>query len=268
MPVPIPKRFRSRTGFSTHNKTASSRLIETIAMGKTGTSQRKTNYRRGLIHDAAQGAVRWCFRMMFLVFWRVRVHGLAKFPESGPLLLLTNHQSNLDPMALGVVSPLPINYLAKRSLFKIWPVGWFLLWNDCIPIDRESNAIGGMKETLKRLKRREAVLVFPEGSRSRDGDLQPIKPGFCMLARKTKSTLLPMAIDGGWQAFPPGAFVLRPGNLQVVVGDPIEFSQYQSLTNDELCALVGKRTAALYAEAKRRHVNSQIIPSRKKSPPR
>ena len=248
--------------------TARSRLIQTTAMGKPTTSQRKTNYRRGLIRDAAQGVVRWCFRMLFLILWRVRVHGLEKFPDSGPLLLLSNHQSNLDPMALGVVSPLPINYLAKRSLLKIWLVGWFLAWNDCIAIDRESNAIAGMKETLKRLKRREAVLVFPEGARSRDGDLQPIKPGFCMLAQRTKSTLLPIALDGGWQAFPPGAFVPRLGNLQVVVGDPIEFSQYQSLTNDELCDLVGERTAALYAEAKRRCANSRIISSHRKSPPR
>jgi len=213
--------------------------------------------------DFAQGFVRWCFRIPFLIFWRVRVHRIEKFPAEGPLILLANHQSNLDPMIVGAVSPQPINYLAKQSLFKLPPMGWFFDWNDCIPIQRDSNAIGGIKETLKRLKRKELVLIFPEGSRSPDGTLQPVKAGFSTLARRTKSALLPLAIDGAWQVYPRQAKLPRFGNIQVVYGDPIPFEQYESLSDEELSTLVEEKIGetlllakAYYKKSLMQHQNS------------
>lgn len=222
------------------------------------TADKTTSARRGEIIDFAQGVVRWFFRVLFLTFWRVRVHRLEKFPTEGPLMLLVNHQSNLDPMVLGAVSPVPINYLAKQSLFNFPPLGWFLRWNDCIPIQRESNAIGGIKETLKRLKKNELVLIFPEGSRSPDGNLLPVKPGFCTLARRTKAPLLPIALDGAWQAYPRHAKFPRLGNIQVVVGDPIHFEDYDSLSDEELSTLVQENIAALFIEAQSRHKMSRV----------
>lgn len=208
-----------------------------------------TQYRRGPFIDFCQGVVRWCFRIPFLLFWRVRIHRLEKYPTDGPLILLANHQSNLDPMIVGAVSPKPINYLSKQSLFKFPPLGWFLLWNDCIPIQRDSNAIGGIKETLKRLKKMETVLIFPEGSRSPNGKLLPMKAGFSTLARRTKSPLLPVALDGAWQIYPRQAKFPRLGNIQVVFGDPIPYEQYQTLSDDELSALVQEKIAEIFVVA-------------------
>ncbi len=215
--------------------------------------------RRSPAIDLAQGIVRWFFRLSLMTFWRVRVHGLEKFPDGGPLLLLVNHQSNLDPIVVGVVSPRPVNYLAKQSLFRFPPLGWFLRWNDCIPIQRESNAIGGIKETLKRLKRGEVVLIFPEGSRSPDGTPLPVKQGFCTVARRTKTPLLPVALDGAWQAYPRQAKVPMPGNVQVVVGDPITFEEYSLLDDKELSALVEAKIADLFVQAKDRHVKACVL---------
>jgi 1-acyl-sn-glycerol-3-phosphate acyltransferase len=209
-------------------------------------------FRRGPIIDFGQGLVRWCFRIPFWIFWRVRVHRLEKFPADGPLILLANHQSNMDPMIVGAISPRPINYLAKQSLFDFPPLGWFLGWNDCIPIQRDSNAIGGIKETLKRLKEKERVLIFPEGSRSADGTLQPIKGGFATLARRTKSPLLPLALDGAWQVYPRQAKFPLLGNIQVVFGDPIPYEQYAALSDDELSALVQEKIAEVFLEAQSR----------------
>lgn len=212
-------------------------------------SSKPNSYRRGPIIDFAQGFVRWCFRIPFLIFWRVRVHRIEKFPADGPLILLANHQSNLDPMIVGAVSPKPINYLAKHSLFKFPPLGWFLLWNDCVPIQRDSNAIGGIKETLKRLKKKERVLIFPEGSRSPTGKLLPMKAGFSTLARRTKSPLLPLALDGAWQIYPRQAKFPRLGNIQVVFGDPIPYQEYEALSDEELSALVEERISEIFIVA-------------------
>ena len=222
------------------------------------TSKNPTHFRRGPFLDFAQGFVRWCFRIPFLLFWRVRVHHLDKFPTDGPLILLANHQSNLDPMIVGAISPKPINYLAKQSLFKLPVMGWFFDWNDCIPIQRDSNAIGGIKETLKRLKKREVVLIFPEGSRSSDGKLGPMKPGFSTLARRTKSPLLPVAIDGAWQIYPRQAKFPRLGNIQVVLGDPIPFEEFETLSDDELSTLVEKRIGEAFVMAQSYYKRSRI----------
>ena len=173
-------------------------------------------------------------------------------------MLLVNHQSNLDPMAVGCASPLPLNYLAKQSLFKFGPLGWFLKWNDCIPIQRDSNAVGGIKETLKRLKKKEVVLIFPEGRRSPDGEMLTVKQGFCTLARRTKSPLLPMALDGAGRAYPRKAKLPGFGNIQIVVGDPIPYEDYEMLNDEEMAAMVQESIAELLIEAKARHKQSRV----------
>lgn len=191
-----------------------------------------------------------------MLFVRVRVHHVDRFPPYGPMLICSNHQSNLDPVVMGVICPFPINYLAKESLFDFAPLGWFLSWNDCLPIEREAGAIGGIKRTLKRLKQGEPVLMFPEGSRSPDGELQPIKSGFCMMARRMKVPVVPVAIAGAWEAYPRQAKFPRLGNVQVVVGDPINFAQYESLDDESFSARVEDRISELLDEARRKRVSS------------
>ncbi len=185
---------------------------------------------------------------------KVRVHRLENFPEvsssGGPLLVCANHQSNLDPMLMGVVCPVPINYLAKNSLFNFGPLGWFLSWNDSIPLNRAAG-IAGIKETLKRLKKGEAILIFPEGSRSPTGELQPIKQGFCALARRTGAPILPTGIAGSRDAWPPGKGPSF-GNVHVEIGNVIRSETYQHWSDEELAAEVGKQIAALIAAAESR----------------
>lgn len=214
----------------------------------------KSPRRRSLPVAAAQGVVRWFFRFSMIIGVKVRVHRLDNFPEvpesGGPLLICVNHQSNLDPMLMGVVCPFPINYLAKKSLFNLGVMRWFFTWNDCIAIDR-SSGISGIKGTLKRLKKGESVLVFPEGTRSPDGELQKIKQGFCTLARRTSCPILPAGIAGSRDAWAPGK---GPGfgNVHVVVGEVINFETYQHWSDEELAAEVGKQIATLIDSAKTR----------------
>lgn len=209
----------------------------------------KDKTRRPLHVRIAQDLVRWFFRLTMLVF-RLRVDGMKRYPRNGPMLVCSNHQSNLDPLILGCACPRPVNYLAKKQLFEFRPLGWFLRWNDAIELDREKG-LGGIKETLKRLKRNESVVMFPEGTRSKDGELQPIKSGFCTLVRKTKVPILPVGIDGAWDALPRHTPIPNFGTTIVVVfGDAIEPDEYLGLSEDELTSLLDRRIGDCFEKAR------------------
>ena len=205
----------------------------------------------------AQWIVRWFFRMSLTTMFRVRVDGMDRYPRTGPMLVCSNHQSNLDPLLLGCACPRPVNYLAKKQLFEFGPLGWFFTWNDCIKIDREKG-LGGIKETLKRLKRKESVVMFPEGTRSKDGRLQTVKSGFCTLARRAKVSILPVAIDGSWDALPPHSPLPNFGeSVQVVFGDAIEAHEYADLSDEDLTALLEKRIRECFERARRMKLHRQ-----------
>ena len=200
-----------------------------------------------------QGLVRWFFRVLLLVLYRIRVYGLENYPAADGALICANHQSNLDPIVIGGACPRPVNYLAKESLFRPGLMGWFLRWNDAIPIDREGTGIAGIKETLRRLKRRESVVIFPEGSRSLDGELQDLKKGFCSLARRTSAALVPVGIEGTFDAMPPKSKTIRLGRIQVVFGPEIKAEEYQELDDDQLTQLLQQRIADCFMRAREKH---------------
>jgi 1-acyl-sn-glycerol-3-phosphate acyltransferase len=208
-----------------------------------------------------QSLVRWVCRIVMTLFYRIRVHGLSNYPDSGGVLICCNHQSFLDPVVMGVSCPRPINYLARKTLFRFTPMKVFLELNDAIAIDRDSVGIAGIKASLKRLKRGETVLMFPEGTRCRDGQMQSFKPGFDVLARRSKSVLLPVALDGCFQAYPRNAKLPRLGRIQVVIGQPIPFEEYQHLSPDDTKRLMESKVAECFAVAARKLDSDPLIRS-------
>jgi len=214
------------------------------------------NHQRSLAVATFQWLVRWMFRIQLTLAYRFRVHGLENFPESGSTLICSNHQSFLDPVVIGIASPQPLNYLARQTLFKVKPLQKFLTLNDAIPIDRESIGLAGVKESLKRLKRGEMLVMFPEGTRSADGELLPFKPGFELLARRTKSRLLPIALDGCYQAFPRNAKLPKFGEIRVVIGKPIEFDEYKDWSAEELQTYLEARVAECLESARAKIASS------------
>ena len=211
------------------------------------------HHRRSIPKTAFQWFVRWMFRIQLTLIYRIRVHGLENFPEPGKTLICSNHQSFLDPVVLGTTCPRPLNYLARKTLFDVVaPVRMFLSGNDAIPFDRDAVGLAGIKESLKRLKRGEMVVMFPEGTRSSDGELLPFKPGFDLLARRTKSRLLPIALDGCYKAFPRDAMLPKFGEIRVVIGEPIEYDQYKDWSPEETLTILENRVAELLATARRK----------------
>jgi 1-acyl-sn-glycerol-3-phosphate acyltransferase len=213
--------------------------------------------RRPPIVQFGQAVVRFFFRILFTLFYRIRVHGLENYPAHDGMLVCLNHQSNLDPLIAGVICPRPVNYLGKHSLFTYAPMAWFFGWNDTIAIDREAGGIGGMKETLRRIKRGESVAMFPEGTRCPDGEIHSLKLGFCSVAKRTKSTLMPIGFDGAFQAYPRTQILPRAGRIHAVMGQPIPFEEYESLADQELADLLELRIRECFNEARVRWQASQ-----------
>lgn len=215
------------------------------------------NLRRPLLIEIGQGVVRWFFRLSLTVLYRIRVHGLEKYPKHDGLLVCSNHQSFLDPLILGVVCPRPVNYLGRKSLFKFSLMSWFLTWNDTIAIDRSATGIGGMKETLRRIKRGESVVMFPEGTRTPDGEFHKLMLGFCAVAKRSRSTLMPIGFDGAFQAYSRDMKFPLPGRIHVVMGEPITYEDYESLTDQETTDLLESRIRICFEEARHRWRHSQ-----------
>jgi 1-acyl-sn-glycerol-3-phosphate acyltransferase len=164
-------------------------------------------------------------------FWRVRVLGRARLPWRGPAILVANHLSLLDILVVyGVFRP--FKWVAKAELFKLPFVGWNMRLNDYVPIWR------GDRESVKRmlvhcrahLARGTPVLIFPEGTRSKDGHLQAFKDGAFRLALDAGVPVVPIAITGTSDALPKhGMVLLRPMNAEVRVLDPIRPEDFPSI---------------------------------------
>jgi 1-acyl-sn-glycerol-3-phosphate acyltransferase len=165
-------------------------------------------------------------------------------PKTGPVLLVANHQSHLDPVLVGLACPRQLKYLARHDLF-FWPFSWWIRALGAVPIDRKRGALGGIKTTLKLLEEREAVLVFPEGSRTPDGSLHALLAGFCLLARRSGATVVPLAIRGAYDSMPRGSLFPRPCSITLAFAPAIYRSEWQNLTDEQLTRLVEARITHL-----------------------
>ena len=208
-------------------------------------------YRRPLLK-------RWWYSLSRLVMWcvtkvyfRYRYRGGEHVPLHGPVVVLCNHQSNLDPVLVGVACPRQLSFLARDTLF-VGGFAWLIRSFDAIPIDREGTSLGGIRATLGRLKNGDAVLLFPEGTRTPDGHLQPLKPGFAALVRRSKASIVPAALTGAFAAMPRGAKLPRPVRIALQFHAAITAEEIAALNDDELVDRVTERMAECLRAAETR----------------
>lgn len=160
-----------------------------------------------LFHEAARG------------LFDLRIIGEEKMRFAGPALIACNHVSFLDPPFIGQAFDEPIHYFARKTLFDHPVAGWILREWQSIPIDRDKPDASSLKATIRFLRQGEKVLIFPEGTRSPDGTLQPAEAGVGLFIAKSKAPVLPIRIFGSYEAYPRGAKTLRPARITLVVGD-------------------------------------------------
>lgn len=107
-----------------------------------------------------------------------------------------------------------------------------------------------MKDTLKKLKKGEPVVLFPEGERSLTGELLPLMTGFTALVKRLKIPIVPVGIHGTYEAWPRGTGMPKMGRVKTIIGEPIQFSEMASMTQQEMADYVGQKIAECYREAK------------------
>lgn len=190
-------------------------------------------------------------RLVGIAYFQVRVRGREHVPPTGAVLVLSNHQSHLDPILIGVACDRRLNYLARQTLFGFAPFRWLINSLDAIPLDREGLGLAGLKETLRRLKRDEMVLIFPEGRRSDDGEVGVLKPGFCSLAKRCDAPLLPVSIEGAFHAWPRSRTLPRRAVIHIQFGKPIPPEEAREFTDRDLVDEVERRLRECHAEARR-----------------
>ncbi|MEC7565914.1 MAG: lysophospholipid acyltransferase family protein [Planctomycetota bacterium] len=184
---------------------------------------------------------RFVFRLIGLLCFGYHCQGRQHIPKQGGALICANHQSNLDPALVGMASARHWRYLARKSLFTHPLFGRVITMLDAIPLDRDGMGIQGIKATLKCLRSGAVVLIFPEGTRTKTGELQRLKGGFIAIARRARVPLIPCGFDGAYDSLPRGSGIPDFQRVRCIYGAPIGVAEIESLTDDQLLAMVQQR---------------------------
>jgi 1-acyl-sn-glycerol-3-phosphate acyltransferase len=157
-------------------------------------------------------------------FFSFKVIHPERMLEEGPLILASNHQSYFDPPLVGICSRRGVYYLARKTLLQIPLLGKLLPQINVILVDRDGNDMSALKSVIRTVKSGNGVVLFPEGTRSVDGSLQPGKAGIGLVIAKTRAPVQPVRIFGSYEAFPKGSDKISLTPITVVVGKPLRFT--------------------------------------------
>ncbi|MFQ5410676.1 MAG: lysophospholipid acyltransferase family protein [Phycisphaerae bacterium] len=182
--------------------------------------------------------LRFLVRVIFRVYFRGRVIGRENLIETGGVLIVSNHQSFLDPPLIGAPWVRECCYMARDTLWNNRFLGRLLTYVNVFPVRRGEADITAVKGMLRRLRQGEAVLVFPEGTRSRDGSLGVMNPNTLSFAKKAGVAILPVRIEGTFKAWPPGRRLPRPRKVSITYTRPITAEQVRERSLEQIVEIV------------------------------
>jgi len=219
----------------------------------------KTTFPKWLWYESLRLLIRLAATFVF----QTRYTGQGNIPKTGGVLVVSTHQSHLDPPLIGSGSSRQMRALARDSLFRFKPLALLIRSLNAIPIDREGIGLAGVKETLRQLKQGRMVLVFPEATRTPDGEIGRLKPGFGSMALRGKAAILPVVIEGAYDVWPRHKKFPGPGVIHVHYGPPIPPEQIAELGERELVKEVRRRLCECQAMVRRRPVMAERVARRR-----
>jgi 1-acyl-sn-glycerol-3-phosphate acyltransferase len=168
------------------------------------------------------------FRAIYRFYFRWHVFNAERVPLTGAVILASNHASFLDPPLVGSGLHRGINYLARESLFRFPGMGALLRSWQVVPVDRDGGGAAGLKAILARLLAGGAIILFPEGTRTRDGKLQPARSGIGLTVIKSDAVVIPVRTFGTYEAYGRHIIFPRPKPVAVKYGRPMRFEELRA----------------------------------------
>jgi 1-acyl-sn-glycerol-3-phosphate acyltransferase len=182
---------------------------------------------------------RWMCRVFCMLLFDWRFYGLDNIPKKGPFLLVSNHQSFLDPIFCGAPPKRHLCFLARDTLFKNWFFGPLITSVNSIPVKRGQGDLSAMKKVIGKLQEGRGVCLFPEGTRTSDGKILPFKSGLGLLCRRGNAAIVPVVIDGAFECWPRTKMLFSPGGRIIVYyGKAITAEQAKNMGDKKLAKLL------------------------------
>ncbi|MFM7183500.1 MAG: lysophospholipid acyltransferase family protein [Planctomycetota bacterium] len=217
-------------------------------------SERGVLGRDGVGHGTFGKALYSCLwvlsRTLAVALLGFRARFAEPLPKTGGLIVLSSHQTFLDPVLLGLATDRWLSSLARSSLYRFKPFAALITALDAVPIDLEGSALKAMKAVIERLERGAAVVIFPEGARTHDGQLGELKSGFALIAKKAAVPIVPVAIVGGFECWPRTRRLPRPGRIRLEFGEILTAEQVAALGDKEILEICTRRIRDLDAKAR------------------
>lgn len=187
--------------------------------------------------------VRALCRVAGALVWRWRVRGAANVPRSGGVILAANHQSYLDVLILGGACPRQVRYVARRTLWDDPRLAWLITDWGAIPMDRDRPGKDALRSLVATVQSGEVLALFPEGTRTRDGSIGEMRGGLGFLARRAGVPVVPVLVEGAFEAWPRGRRLPRRGRVRVAFGRPVRYDD--SWEDRDAAADIRRRILAL-----------------------
>ncbi|MCK5554036.1 MAG: 1-acyl-sn-glycerol-3-phosphate acyltransferase [Deltaproteobacteria bacterium] len=200
-------------------------VVSTVALSTLSFITYPLDRNGNIVHIYA----RWWAKIQLLVSGvRVKVKGLEHIGNEPAYIYMSNHQGAYDIFALLSCLPVQFRWIAKKELFAIPILGWAMSAANYISIDRSGKrkALESIKKAANKIKEGVSVVIFPEGTRSRDGSIQPFKRGGFTLAIQSGVPIIPITINGSWNVMPRDSMRVRPGEIQITIDRSIETAPF------------------------------------------
>ena len=176
-------------------------------------------------------------RLAVVLLFDFKAYGLHNVPRRGGALLCANHQSYLDPVLFGAMIPRPVSFLAKSELFANRFFGWLIRSLHAFPVRQGKGDKAAIDETIRRLREGHLLNLYPEGSRTEDGEIARIERGAALVVRRAGVPIVPAVVHGSFDAWPKGSKIFRPHPIRVLYGPVLKV---EGLKSEQIVELIDR----------------------------